>query len=167
MCLWIFLQIWDKKIYFSKDTREYNKRKNISRIFGRKNKKRDTNMAFEYSRDERWAATRRKSFNVEKRASLLTQRRSNQLHARATEWQWRRFLSIIKPDTEPFLISAADLINHERPRYICICVCVCPLKSNKTFLQAHYTRQFEARASCRVFSFTLLTSRVSAAASAW
>lgn len=125
MCLWIFLQIWDKKIYFSKDTREYNKRKNISRIFGRKNKKRDTNMAFEYSRDERWAATRRKSFNVEKRASLLTQRRSNQLHARATEWQWRRFLSIIKPDTEPSLISAADLINHERPRYICICVCVC------------------------------------------
>lgn len=124
MCLWIFLQIWDKKIYFSKDTREYNKRKNISRIFGRKNKKRDTNMAFEYSRDERWAATRRKSFNVEKRASLLTQRRSNQLHARATEWQWRRFLSIIKPDTEPSLISAADLINHERPRYICICVCV-------------------------------------------
>lgn len=124
MCLWIFLQIWDKKIYFSKDTREYNKRKNISWIFGRKNKKRDTNMAFEYSRDERWAATRRKSFNVEKRASLLTQRRSNQLHARATEWQWRRFLSIIKPDTEPSLISAADLINHERPRYICICVCV-------------------------------------------
>lgn len=123
--MWIFLQIWDKKIYFSKDTREYNKRKNISRIFGRKNKKRDTNMAFEYSRDERWAATRRKSFNVEKRASLLTQRRSNQLHARATEWQWRRFLSIIKPDTEPSLISAADLINHERPRYICICVCVC------------------------------------------
>lgn len=122
--MWIFLQIWDKKIYFSKDTREYNKRKNISRIFGRKNKKRDTNMAFEYSRDERWAATRRKSFNVEKRASLLTQRRSNQLHARATEWQWRRFLSIIKPDTEPSLISAADLINHERPRYICICVCV-------------------------------------------
>lgn len=131
MCLWIFLQIWDKKIYFSKDTREYNKRKNISRIFGRKNKKRDTNMAFEYSRDERWAATRRKSFNVEKRASLLTQRRSNQLHARATEWQWRRFLSIIKPDTEPSLISAADLINHERPRYICICVCVCHWKVTK------------------------------------
>lgn len=129
--MWIFLQIWDKKIYFSKDTREYNKRKNISRIFGRKNKKRDTNMAFEYSRDERWAATRRKSFNVEKRASLLTQRRSNQLHARATEWQWRRFLSIIKPDTEPSLISAADLINHERPRYICICVCVCHWKVTK------------------------------------
>lgn len=33
-----------------------------------------------------------------------------------------------------------------------------PVKNNKTFLQAHYTRQFEARAPCPVFSFTLLTS---------
>lgn len=57
-----------------------------------------------------------KFFNVEKRNSLLTQ---NQLHARATEWRSpARFLSIIKPDTDPSLILAADLINHE----LCLCV---------------------------------------------
>lgn len=113
-----------KKSTFQKTLVNIIKEKISREFLAERIKKRDTNMAFEYSRDERWAATRRKSFNVEKRASLLTQRRSNQLHARATEWQWRRFLSIIKPDTEPSLISAADLINHERPRYICICVCV-------------------------------------------
>lgn len=36
-----------------------------------------------------------------------------------------RFLSIIKPDTDPSLIPAADLINHERPPicdHLCLCV---------------------------------------------
>lgn len=36
-----------------------------------------------------------------------------------------RFLSIIKPDTDPSLIPAADLINHERPPPICDHLCLC------------------------------------------
>lgn len=114
VCLWIFPnRICNKKNLLFKISREFLEKN--------KNKGYECGEYTEYTGDERWA--RRKWFNVEKRASLLTQRRSNQLHARATEWQWRRFLSIIKPDTEPSLISAADLINHERPRrYICMYV---------------------------------------------